>query len=411
MRSKRKTVFRTALDTYTVRGELGTGPYGRTFGAEDGGGKACAIKQFDAGSTGSSALKSAAKELRFCSRNPHRNIAPILDSGLYGAKSAFYVMPLYARSLRDAISEGIPQESVLRIFGQILDGVEAAHLYEIWHGDLKPENILLSADGREVVVADFGMRHFVRRESPLDGEPGLAGSPVDRYAAPEQAQKPAPDNGKADVYALGILLREMFTRSTATGPGDLDIGDVAPEYAYLDWTFKRMTEPEPEQRLTVTEVKRELIARGNEFLCLQRLNALKNEILRETDVDDPLLRDPITVHSVDFRADTLYLTLNQAPPPDWVAAFHGSGRPSALSGHGPERFVFMGRLAHLRVARGADPQQLLDQAKAYVSLANQAYAELAAARHRSNLERERELKRAQIAVEERRHEVLSRLRL
>jgi hypothetical protein len=82
-----------------------------------------------------------------------------------------------------------------------------------------------------------------------------------------------------------------------------------------------------------------------------------------------------------------------------------------LSGHGPERFVFLGRIAHLRVARAADPQQVLDQAKAYVSMANHAYAELAAARHRANLERERESKRAQLAAEERRLGVISRLRL
>lgn len=411
MGSRRKIVLRTAFETYTIQAERGQGPCGAVFEAVDGSGQPGAIKLLDPALTGPSALKRAANELRFCSRRPHRNIAPVLDCGLHGAKGAFYVMPLYARSLRDAIRDGIPQQDALRLFGQILDGIEAAHLYEIWHGDLKPENILLSADSRDVVIADFGMKHFVHRERLPADEPSAARSDTPSYAAPEQKREPDKATGKADVYALGVLLREMFTRSTALGPGELDIADVAPDYGYLDWTIGRMTHPEPEHRLTVTEVKRELIARGNEFLCLQRLNALKNEILLETEVDDRLLHDPVSVQSVDFRADTLYLTLNQVPPPDWIAAFHGSGRPSVLTGHGPERFVFMGRLAHLRVARGADPQQLLDQAKAYVVAANHAYAEGAKARHRANLEREREMKRAQIATEERRHEVLSRLRL
>lgn len=411
MGSKRKTVLRTAFETHTIQAERGQGPCGRVLEALDGSGQPCAIKLLDPALTGPSALKRAAVELRFCSRRPHKNIAPVLDRGLHGTRGAFYVMPLYARSLRQAIGEGIPQANVLRLFGQILDGMEAAHLYEMWHGDLKPENILLSADGRDVVIADFGMKHFLHRGHTSADESQAACSGAFSYAAPEQKQEPDKAGGKADVYALGILLREMFTRSTALGPGELDIADVAPDYGYLDWTIKRMTHPEPERRLTVAEVKRELIARGNEFLCLQRLNALKNEILLETEVDDPLLRDPVAVRSVDFRADTLYLTLNQVPPTDWVSAFHSSGRPSALSGHGPERFVFMGRLAHLRVARGADPQQLLDQAKAYIAAANQAYAEGAQARHRANLEHERERKRAQIATEERRHQVLSRLRL
>lgn len=411
MGSKRKTVLRTAFETYTVRSERRKGPCGQVFEAEDASGQPCAIKLLDPALTGPSALKRSAEKLRFCARKPHKNIAPILDSGLHGTKGAFYVMPLYARSLRDAIGEGIPQENVLRLFGLILDGLEAAHLYGIWHGDLKPENILLSADNREVAVADFGVAHFLHteRSNPAHDDASDTGSFA--YAAPEQRGQDARFDGKSDVHALGILLREMFTRSAVPGRGAVEIADVAPDYAYLDWTIQRMTHPDPERRLTVTEVKRELIARGNEFLCVQRLNALKNEILLETEVDDPLLRDPVAVQSVDFRADTLYLTLNQVPPPDWVAAFHGSGRPSALNGYGAERFVFMGRLAHLRVARGADPQQLLDQAKAYVSMANRAYAEGAAARHRANLERERALKRAQIAAEERRHEVLSRLRL
>ncbi|MFC5863601.1 protein kinase [Acidicapsa dinghuensis] len=408
MGSRRKTVFRTAFDTYTAQAELGKGPSGAVFDAVDDCGQPCAVKLLNPALTGPSALKRAADELRFCSRRPHKNILPILDRGLHGTKGAFYVAPLYARSLREAIDEGIPQENVLRLFGQILDGVEAAHLYEICHGDLKPENILLSEDARDVVVADFGMKHFLRTERQPADTPQAQGANPFPYVAPEE---PHEVTGKADVFALGIMLHEMFTRTSATGPGDLEIADVAPEFAYLDWTVKRMTHPDPKQRLTVTEVKRELIARGNEFLCLQRLNVLKNEILLETEVDDPLLRDPVGLQSVDFRADTLYLTLNQAPPADWVAAFHGSGRPFHLNGYGPERFVFMGRLAHLRVARGVDPQQLLDQAKAYVTAANQAYAEGARARHRAHLEQERELKRAQIAMEERRHEVLSRLRL
>jgi serine/threonine-protein kinase len=410
MGSKRKTVLRTAFETYTVHAERGTGPCGTVFEAQDASGQSCAIKLLAAGMTGASALKLAARELQFCSRRPHRNIAPVLDSGLHGTKGAFYVMPLYPRSLRDAIREGIPHDNVLRLFGQVLDGVEAAHLYEIWHGDLKPENILLSADDRDVAVGDFGIVHFLHENRLPPPEEQAAEPGSFPYAAPEQRWGDRLD-GKADVYALGVMLREMFTGSAAMGPGELDVADVAGEYAYLDWTIQRMMHPEPERRLTVAEVKRELIARGNEFLCLQRLNALKNEILLETEIDDPLLRTPIAVHSVDFRADTLYLTLNQVPPPDWIAAFQGAGRPSALTGHAPGRFVVMGRLTHLPVVRGGDPQQLLDQAKGYVAAANHAYAEWAISKHRANLEREREMKRAQIAAEERRHEVLSRLHL
>ena len=411
MGSKRKTVLRTVFDTYTIRGQRGSGACGELFEAEDSAGQVRAVKVLNTAKAGRNGLKQARDEFNFCFRTTHKNIIPVLDCGLTGAKTAFYVMPLYARSLRDLIAEGIPPENVLRLFGQILDGIEAAHLHQIWHRNLKPENILLSADGRDLVIGDFGIGHLLEAELLDPAEAGTSGQAQFPYAAPEQKQRGREVSAKADVYALGIMLHEMFTGKTTIGLGHLDIADVAHDFAYLDWTVGRMTNPEPARRLSVAEVKRELIARGNEFLSIQRLNALKTEILLEHEVDDPLLRNPITIQAVDFKGETLYLTLSTVPPPNWVSAFHSSGTSSGLTGHGPDRFTFLGKLAHLRVARGSDPQQLLDFAKAYVASANQLYAEWAVATHRESLEREREKKRAQIAAEERRHQVLARLRL
>jgi hypothetical protein len=172
-----------------------------------------------------------------------------------------------------------------------------------------------------------------------------------------------------------------------------------------------MTNPEPARRLSIAEVKRELIARGNEFLSIQRLNSLKSMILRETEVDDPFIGNPITIQSIDFKAETLYLTLSAVPPQKWVTAFHGSGSDAGFANNGPDRFVFLGKLAHLRIARGTDPLQLVDCAKAYVAEANRHYAELAVAAHREYLEDERKKHLAQIAAEERRQHVLARVRL
>jgi hypothetical protein len=40
------------------------------------------------------------------------------------------------------MQRGIEPAKVLPFFGQMLDGVEAAHLLDVWHRDLKPENVL-----------------------------------------------------------------------------------------------------------------------------------------------------------------------------------------------------------------------------------------------------------------------------
>lgn len=48
-------------------------------------------------------------------------------------------------------------ELIRKVFLQIVDAVDYCHELGIYHRDLKPENILCSADGRKVVLADFGL--------------------------------------------------------------------------------------------------------------------------------------------------------------------------------------------------------------------------------------------------------------
>jgi serine/threonine protein kinase len=407
MGQKKGTVLRTAFDTYRIQRQRGKGPTGEVLEALDSEGVLRAVKMLNAVKASPVGLKRSRDEFNFCFRSNHKNILPVLDCGLTGAaRAVFYVMPLYARSLRDCIAAGIPAEHVLRIFGNILDGMEAAHLHGISHLDLKPENLLTNGDGSDMVVGDFGIAHCVEERRIAANESGDFS-----YAAPEQRKRGVVVDGKADVYALGLILHEMFTGQTKMGLGHPDIGDVAPDFAYLDWTVGRMTNPEPARRLSITQVKLELIARGNEFLSIQRLNSLKSMILRETEVDDPFIANPIAIQSIDFKAETLYLTLSAVPPPSWVTAFHGTGSHTSFAGHGPDRFVFLGKLAHLRIARGADPLQLVDRAKAYVADANRHYAEMAVAAHREYLENERKKHLAQIAAEERRQHILARVRL
>ena len=418
----RGTVLRTAFDTYTIRRKRGDGSSGEVFEVHDSDRVSRALKVLEVTKTSQHGLRRSKDEFNFAFRTPHRNIAPLLDCGITGSKAAFVVMPLYAVSLRDWIKAGIAPENVLRFFGYILDGLEAAHLHGVRHGAIKPENIFASEDGKELLIADFGIAQLLESaKKPSKGKaassktaPGkvtLQQAQVNPYAAPEQQDAKATVDEKADVYALGILLREMFLGKTEMGLGHPDIGDVAPSFAYLDWTVGRMTNPEPSRRPSVSEVKRELIARGHEFLSLQRLNSLKTEILRESEPDDPLVRNPIAIQSVDFKGETLYLTLSTVPPAAWVQAFHEGDADPRAGIHGPNRFVFLGRLGHMKIGRGFDPAQLLEFAKLYVAAANRLYAETATAEYRQALAAEREKRKAMIAAEERRHAVLSRLRL
>ena len=69
------------------------------------------------------------------------------------------------------------------------------------------------------------------------------------YAAPEQ--KPSGNrevDRRADIYALGLMLNEMFTGEIRSGSGFKMIGDVSSEYACLDDLVDCMVQQQPENR-------------------------------------------------------------------------------------------------------------------------------------------------------------------
>ncbi len=79
------------------------------------------------------------------------------------------------------------------------------------HCDFKPENILISPSGEPVLV-DFGLLSLSggprAREVLRITTQGIGTAP---YMAPEQIRGELPD-ARADLYALGCILYEMFTR-------------------------------------------------------------------------------------------------------------------------------------------------------------------------------------------------------
>jgi serine/threonine-protein kinase len=89
---------------------------------------------------------------------------------------------------------------------QLCAGLAAAHDKGVLHRDLKPANVMIDGRGR-VRLADFGLAGVAEAASP-----GLAGTPA--YMAPEQFQG-QPATVKSDIYALGLVLYEMFTGKAA----------------------------------------------------------------------------------------------------------------------------------------------------------------------------------------------------
>jgi serine/threonine protein kinase len=95
-----------------------------------------------------------------------------------------------------------PQEAA-RIVREVCLALDDAHAQGVIHRDVKPSNIMLDKHGY-VCLADFGLALLT--ELGTRGE--ILGSP--RYIAPEQAISSANVVPQSDLYAVGVILYEMF---------------------------------------------------------------------------------------------------------------------------------------------------------------------------------------------------------
>ncbi|HUP62824.1 MAG TPA: serine/threonine-protein kinase [Thermoanaerobaculia bacterium] len=97
----------------------------------------------------------------------------------------------------------LPVEKALAVARDLAAGLAAAHDKDVIHRDLKPGNVMIDGRGR-ARITDFGLA--VAEESRGDAD--TAGTPA--YMAPEQLDG-GPASKRSDIYALGLMLYEIFT--------------------------------------------------------------------------------------------------------------------------------------------------------------------------------------------------------
>jgi len=157
----------------------------------------------------------------------HPNVAAATDFGRLD-DGAFYLVLEYVEGtdLRTLLESQrwINPARACHIALQILGALRRAHELGIVHRDLKPENIQLverEGDPEFVKVLDFGIarvpvgtlgsedsRSGYENQRPLTRAGMVYGTP--EYMSPEQALGEDVD-GRADLYAVGVLLFEMLS--------------------------------------------------------------------------------------------------------------------------------------------------------------------------------------------------------
>jgi zinc protease len=156
-------------------------------------------------------LERFKNELRLAHKITHRNVARLYEFHRMGDAAYLSMEFVEGESLRDVLKEAtksggkLEPARALDIARQLCAGLSEAHRQSIAHRDLKPENVMVTSTG-EVKVMDFGISKSFAAGATATG--AIIGTPA--YMSPEQAEGKAADH-RADIYALGLMLYEMYT--------------------------------------------------------------------------------------------------------------------------------------------------------------------------------------------------------
>ena len=199
---------------YRVVAPLGEGGMGSVYVAEHLQlGRRFALKVLRDEHAGSEAFRQRfEREAKMLSKLSHPNVVGITDYGIDGELPFLVMELLEGRSLDRVLADGpIPAMRALGLAKQLLRAVAHAHESGLVHRDLKPQNVVVRAlgDGADhVTVLDFGLARSQEGGATLTQTGLVVGTPA--YMAPEQAAGGQAD-ARSDVYALGVLLFELFT--------------------------------------------------------------------------------------------------------------------------------------------------------------------------------------------------------
>lgn len=149
-------------------------------------------------------------EARAVARLRHTAIVQVYEVGEAG--DAVYIANEYIEGLslgEFLATHRMPLAQAVRLCMRLAEALQHAHEAGVIHRDLKPSNILLDST-HTAWLTDFGLaRHLDTEEQPKNAT-AVIGTLA--YMPPEQARGQAQDaDGRADIYALGVILFELLT--------------------------------------------------------------------------------------------------------------------------------------------------------------------------------------------------------
>lgn len=271
----------------TIDSLLGTGGMGEVYrGKDEKLGRSVAVKRLrpDWRRISGGSRERMLREAQILSQLQHPGICQIYDL-IESDDADVIVMELVRGETLSAARPHFSQQQMLVVAEKIADAVAAAHRHGVIHRDLKPDNVMVTPEG-EVKVLDFGVAFSLSERAPVmseggapaemeapDGQTGIVwggrltsrgmviGTP--RYMSPEQLAGRDLTTA-SDIYAMGIVLQELFTGKSAYSDVDMSslLGYVSRAESVsptgLDADLARllgqMKHAEPEARPTAEQV-------------------------------------------------------------------------------------------------------------------------------------------------------------
>ena len=221
--SSQPSLLGTLIDSGRLRlvADLGSGSFAQVYRAEltdsSSNPRQFAVKVLYKPGLSQTQLKTQQNEVRFLKAlADHPNVCKLLKS-IETETQLFLIMELCDTDLFDLIvppnttkgtRQGLPEPTVLSIFGQLASVLAYSHSKGIYHRDLKPENILLLRSSMSVKLADFGLATHAK----ISKEFGCGSV---RYMSPECLDSKLSPEGYSpemnDVWSLGIILINLLT--------------------------------------------------------------------------------------------------------------------------------------------------------------------------------------------------------
>ncbi|MFN0136574.1 MAG: serine/threonine-protein kinase [Phycisphaerae bacterium] len=201
---------------YRIIERLGAGGMGEVYRADDLTLEQCvALKFLVTARIGDAAsMTEMQREVRVARQITHQNVCRVHDLGVWEERPFITMEYIDGEPLSLLLRRigRLASDKAVDIAQQLCVALAAAHEQGILHRDLKPSNVMIDGRGR-VRITDFGLAGVADQ---IHRDDIRAGTPA--YMAPEQFEGKEV-TVRSDVYALGLVLYEVFTGKRAT-PGD-----------------------------------------------------------------------------------------------------------------------------------------------------------------------------------------------